>query len=122
MDCALPVDSTVSGFLDCDQPIQVPNPVIRHCLGLYPLASFLAKGKNKDIVQMQGEPEVEAFLGHVFPVYKGNDFQEQISGALTYLQHYQPRMLSTDPLECRDAAVKVDIQLRTFFAQNANNV
>ena len=74
-------DNVVSGFLDCEQPVQVPNPIIRHCLGLYPLASFLAKGKKKDTVQIEGAPEAEAFVGHVFPVYKGNDFQEQTSGA-----------------------------------------
>ena len=96
-------DYVVSAFLDVDPVIQVPNPIIRHILGLYPLASFSTKGKMRQIVRMQGGSDVEPYVCHVFSMKKGQNSNEYTTAAVTYLQHYHFRMSSTDPMEGTEA-------------------
>ena len=79
------------------------NPIIRHILGLYPLASFSTKGKMRQIVRMQSGSDVEPYVCHVFSKKKGQNSNEYTTAAVTYLQHYHFRMSSTDPMEGTEA-------------------
>ena len=47
--------------------------------------------------------------------------EEQARPAVTYLQHYQIRMLSTDPLEGRDAAIKAATEAQILISMNESN-
>ena len=95
-------DGRVTGQIDCSKaPIQVPSPMIRHCLGFYPLASLLSPSKPKNIVQINGGANTEAYVAHVFPAEDRNQPDEQTDEPMTYLRHYQHRMSPEDPYERR---------------------
>ena len=70
---------------------------------------------------MHGGCDVEPYVCHVFPMKNVINSEEQARPAVTYLQHYQMRMLSTDPLEGRDAAMKAATEAQILISMNGSN-
>ena len=76
---SLQAEGMVSGQMDCEPPVQVPSPIIRHCLGFYPLAKLLLCVNPKKVAHLQSNNNAEAFAAHALPP----EDADQVCGATT---------------------------------------
>ena len=75
----------------------------------------------RQIVRIESGFNVEPYVCHVFSKKKGQNSNEYTTAAVTYLQHYHFRTLSTDPMEGTDAVALKTSSERIRVSLNESN-
>ena len=93
----------------------LPSPVLRHCLGHFPIASVLVRGSSKLIRDAEKEAQGVMYVKHIFGLKDAKKTKKTKSK--TYVAGYREAMSEKDPGEYVKDAERARVLISSVVAQ-----